>query len=531
MLQLGQHAEVKQFLFSLLLASPGDAEVRSLLQQCVALQPPKDSVKFQQSVVAMVKEVQRSYTEKAAEGWLYACTIDESFIQPECGIELLRREASVAPLIAQTAHGADVSDTLTEAELELSSLLRIDCIEERWRTAMQWVESTDPLLVHDDFFDITEAHLQQALVDSQSGAGLNVVILGGGCVGLSLANALKRSWGSNARILVIESRVHATHVKRPYERQWLTQLGSGIFQGVVDPQVTKIADSFGQYGYLGCTLALLETLLLISCRKMGVKFLFQENYDLSFVEKANTRLVFDATGGRLTEKRSAEIREPAPTAIRRITFPVRKAYGLGFRPFGITHIKDTQELEMALWADGRHIAPAYGDKLVQVPMMKLINIPIALKKELKRQLSAVNHDGIFYCWEGKLKSQINSLMLFVNLDAESLRVLSSTIDSSMSLAEFTLDHASALSALDERVVQVFKMLAEDAAHARRIKLEAPFLYAPSILNEAVPFSKVGNIPLIPIGDSTFKGNPKVGNGLGFHLKTISKINDILMMCY
>ena len=64
-----------------------------------------------------------------------------------------------------------------------------------------------------------------------------------------------------------------------------------------------------------------------------------------------------------------------------------------------------------------------------------------------------------------------------------------------------------------------------------MQLEPPFIYAPYVKPMTGKFDKIYHKPLIPIGDSIFNGHPKVGNGLGFHLKHVTKVNDAMLYFY
>ena len=75
---------------------------------------------------------------------------------------------------------------------------------------------------------------------------INIVILGGGPVGLYFANAMMQLQGkgviSPMRILIIENRVHQEGYKKPYERDWVTGICKKVLKGVIDRRILGFLD-------------------------------------------------------------------------------------------------------------------------------------------------------------------------------------------------------------------------------------------------------------------------------------------------
>ena len=84
-----------------------------------------------------------------------------------------------------------------------------------------------------------------------------------------------------------------------WSRNWLTNLPSMFFNQKIDPKVTKIINSLGIEPYIGATMNVLETLLLISCKDMGVSCLFEPEFSLDFLQQSKADLIIDATAGKL----------------------------------------------------------------------------------------------------------------------------------------------------------------------------------------------------------------------------------------
>lgn len=134
-------------------------------------------------------------------------------------------------------------------------------------------------MVEDSFASVDDAELHDQLAKSLRHDGLNIVVIGGGIMGLALANALKMGFGDRMSILVIENRIQGPHIKEPFNRHWLTHISNALIEGVYDPLVSQLLVEFGNGTHVGATLAVIETLLLVSNKKLGVRFLFKDDYD------------------------------------------------------------------------------------------------------------------------------------------------------------------------------------------------------------------------------------------------------------
>ncbi|KAL7557350.1 hypothetical protein ACA910_003255 [Epithemia clementina (nom. ined.)] len=101
------------------------------------------------------------------------------------------------------------------------------------------------------------------------------------------------------RIVVFENRLLAEGHKKPYSRLWGT--GIGIGKGGIDPRILNVFGAFMSYpNVVSLPINIWETLLLLSCRDLGVKFIYGNVHDyqdeLSHVPNL---LLMDATGHRL----------------------------------------------------------------------------------------------------------------------------------------------------------------------------------------------------------------------------------------
>ena len=149
---------------------------------------------------------------------------------------------------------------------------------------------------------------------------LNVAIFGAGPVGLILANALLHLPQLNAavsvRVLIFDNRTDDTEsealvnaagcrqcTKRPYSRDWVTELPLDSFTGVVDPRITTVLSRLHNGGQVSLPVNIIETLLLLSNREKGARIIYgpgaihQRHWNA--LARVPGLVAFDATGHRL----------------------------------------------------------------------------------------------------------------------------------------------------------------------------------------------------------------------------------------
>lgn len=520
----GRRNEAKKFAFQVLSQLPSDVEAREKLKQLCkqdqGFEPEHFLPQFEKQFLASPE----FFIQQAANGWQYVRVLDHAFIDPRLpqSLKKIKKERSQPRLEGKLPENDSSPGDL------IRNILDIDDLEDRWEAAQALVKQEDTLTLQDSFADSGD-RLQKDLSDAISGDALNIVIIGAGCIGLALANGLKHSLGPRVNVLVIESRVYEKHIKRPYCRQWLTHIPVNMFDGIFDPDVTKILRQFGNNGYMGATLDLFETLLMLSSKKLGVRFYFDNAYDLSFIKESDTHLVFDATGGRLTIEDGYQ-EAPQNQDDISVDLGALQSHGKGHQTHGITNWNDAPPVKIQCKRDGAYFKPYLGQAPVTTAMFKLTGVPTALYEELMEFVQLQNSDSVFYIWPGNLKPELNRILILINLDRAGFEELGALVERPVSLKAFLDNGGDDLEHVDYRITRLINILKVRAPDALEdIGIEPPFLYRPYFRFMQGGLPRLYDRTLVPVGDSIFCGHPKVGNGLGTHLRHMQQVHDLILM--
>ena len=133
----------------------------------------------------------------------------------------------------------------------------------------------------------------------------------------------------------------------------------------------------------------------------------------------------------------------------------------------------------------------------------------------------MNHLNTFYLWGGQLKNKINKGLIIINISSEDTKYLKQIIKRPISLKNFVEKNAAALGLIDSGTVSFFKKLT-DIDSDNRMRIERPFKYQPYV-NLNSNCGSLNGKRVFPVGDSLFCGHPKMGNGLGSHLRFINSL--------
>ena len=155
-----------------------------------------------------------------------------------------------------------------------------------------------------------------------------------------------------------------------------------------------------------------------------------------------------------------------------------------------------------------------------IPMKaKILNLKAFEDWFLMKYVQSLNNNR-FYIWKGMLASEINQLLVIINLTITEYNYLNPIISYMQLLNIDLVGKALASGNLGSDLMDFFKLCA--ANHDGQICMNSPFVSMPMV--NLTPLDKrINGVEVYPVGDSLFQGNPKVGNGLGRHLNHIKKL--------
>jgi hypothetical protein len=559
--QSGKIREAKKLLFEISCQLPNQEHASQLMAEISRKQKFKPTSQFKTQFSSLYLTMAQSQISTAMNGWLYAAAIDQNYLSnskpeitrqrqvkkqrsaaesPELAIaNEIEIEIEIENSIKERNDSAPISLELKDDSPEtfFAKLASIEGISARWQWINQFIAKPSKLLCSDSYVGSSKSEIQKRLNNSPS-KDLSLVIVGAGCTGLALANTCKRYFGKRIDILLIEPRVQKSHQKQVYSRNWLTNLGLAMLKPIIEPQVYQVLAEFGQEPYAGTNIALLESLLLISCKQQGVKFLFDADYSLDFVSPKTTHILVDATGGRWPANLSSHPTQGValPSSERQsIDIPNLEHLAKGFTDFGVHADVLSPDFSLSLVYDDRRLVPhvRIADKPEQKLLSHLVKVAGIRPSEatqIKDRLLKDNPQNRFYLWPGRMKDQFNEALLLVNISAEECEHLAYLIPYKIDLSTFLKSaEASADPIAHSLRSLILEILPESSISTARI--EPPFQYAPYFCAPQECITQFQSVPFIKIGDSLFNGHPKVGNGLGAHLKFVARIRDMLLRTY
>lgn len=424
--------------------------------------------------------------------------------------------------------------------------------------------------------------IQEEMMDDGS---INVVILGGGPVGLYMANQLMNNLATTnvtqtpVKVLVFESRIHEVGHKKPYSRNYISDLWQEFFEEL-DPMLYKFLKGIHQPMFVRTPIYELETLLLLSCRRLGVQFLYDDprHYKHDLLQIPNL-IVADATGHRLqpldrpkpkdaSEFSEIKWKEPGLTryfnqaqheflhkthSLVHITEQVTSA---GTITFPVTSTGTPYVLQMIKINDVHTTDPEWKDLRQLVASFRSTAHPIC---QAGRPFSPCHMNrnpdecnamcGHFYLWDsaGQFRDDIRDSMYkhfpeeviitvgFGSLtgpQSDALYALMPDTHRRYTLADFPWkDIGQQLPAYQETDMETLFTTLEDTPVDRRAGIDLfsfrPFIYEDPVWPKASSFLGP-EVPVIRIGDSLASGDPNLSTGLGFHIRVVDNFVRRLM---
>lgn len=456
----------------------------------------------------------------AHPGWVYAAQIDHRFLDGRLRPTAIQRHA---PRYRDRPEAADPEQAAAE---HLSRLGQLSDPASLLAALDDLTGLETPALTVDSFSGRSEPEGREAVSHPFSGGRLNVIIVGAGPVGLALASAVKVALGAHVDVLLLEDRVSSPHRKLPYQRRWITAVAHATIDGLFDDTVSRILKTIGDETCIGAPINILESLLLLSCRRMGVRLLFTEGFDLSTIRDLPVHMVFDASGNRFRPLSSPS--SPEEIAIvdwvgaDRLVLDVQAMNG-----FGVQIRPPVYDRYVIVGCHQGLFIPTCDGHVIKQAMMKVIRIPARLGGALLDHIHKHNADNKFYAWTGHLHASINEVLLLINLERAEFEHLCENYAFPLSLAD-AVELGGLRASLDERTGAILELLARLASDAEReqMGIDAPFLYRPYLVD--VPGGEeLHGKPLLRIGDSVYNGNVKIANGLSSHLQHVRHIQETL----
>ena len=342
----------------------------------------------------------------------------------------------------------------------------------------------------------------------------NFVILGGGITSLFLANILKFHLNDKVNIIIFDNRISSIGKRKVFDRNWLTHLDIFNFTAMLDDEINLILNKFVKKNLIGLPIKFLEAILMVFCKEKGINFIFSENLNFSFFDKLNIDFFIDGTGGRINKFYTTN------SIINDLDIEY-KGNPTNFTFAGIPNkIYSSNIYNFKLKKHGNLYIPMYKGKKIEAFMFKITGIPSKYYNNFLKLISNKNKDNLFYIWNGNLPSEINELLMFINLNRSQYTLLKKNVLSKVNPIKFLKIITDNKIFLDIRIINLISILSELNLNCKTIVVEPPFEYRPYI-NIINSINYINKIPLLPIGDSIFCGHPKVGNGLNFHLKFIN----------
>ena len=375
------------------------------------------------------------------------------------------------------------------------------------------------ILFCDNFSEIKNMDFEKAQKTVFKNESLNILILGAGPCGLFLANALKKKLAKDVNVLVLDTNCQQENFRKSFSRSWLSHLPMELFEQYFNKNMKQLAGSFGRNGYIGLPINLIELLLFLSAKQNGVNFYFSGSPDYSFLNDKLIDLAFDASGGRILYKNQS------PNRKSKISNNLQSKF-LNFDFAGVKQFKSDSfasdgTIPITLKEAGHFYYPHLCESQLCLNSIKLTQIPASIHSSLLNYIKRNNKSNRFYLWSGDLSDDLNELLVMANLFQEEYEYLCKSI-----ISKEKLNGDFVLKAKKSQKIRVdlldFLNFLISTGYSSQIYMNKPFVHKPRI-NLFPLEQELGGVRVYPVGDSLFSGNPKVGNGLGTHIRYISEL--------
>ena len=457
--------------------------------------------------------------KSAAGGWFYDIWFDQKFFTTN----RLKKNKSFSN--KSVNNGSAEANSVFENPFNLTGIIdelnKTSDLKRRFRKLEVLNSTWNKVLFSDSFSEQYNMDLIQAQEETFKGNELNVVVIGAGPCGLYLANALKHKLKDKINILVLDTNCRESHFKKHFSRRWLTHLKTKYFEDYFDYPMRCLAGSFGNNGYIGLPINLIETLLLISSKRVGVKFYFEKAFDYSMLDNSLVDFVFDASGGRLPMVKKMKFQNKE-LKLKLPNFKMMYHYS-EVESRSNARKNNTKETWISLRRNGKYYYPHFKGNRLALPMMKLTKLPTSMHPVLI-DFVKLDFNHRFFIWTGSLVDELNEILVIINLTKDEYIFFKDIIHDTEKLSIEIINRAGKGRSVNEDLLRFLQICAADESN--QIRVNSPFISEP-LINLNPLDQEINGIVTYPVGDTLFRGNPKIGNGLRNHLDHISRLVEII----
>lgn len=483
-----------------------------------------DKDRFEKDLEAFVANTREEALSKACEGWLFSKHYDQEFSSASSSKRPVKKSSDIKVKTKSKTPAKPAAPKSEDIDF-FSEILQIPDTRKCWEYVQNLITLEHKAIRQDSFGEASSKEAKAEATRFLSEKELNIVIIGAGCMGLYVANFLKNKLGDFANILVCENRASEARIKKPYSRDWITNIHISFFEDYFDPKLIKIFRKLGSDDFIGTTINALETLMLLSSKDLGISFYFEPDMELDFIEKSGASLIIDTTAGKIDY-----LYPKADSLLKEINVKQEKEYEEDFSYAGVHPYESAKHpvLVNLKLQEGRYY-PYLDDKRIHYPMFKMTKIPVSYLDKVLEFVSKKNQDNIFYVWRGRLNHEINEVLVLINLQESGFNYLAKHMTKRVSLQDFIeITNTSKKGVIDDRVKDLAKFITNLDKSCDSAKVEPPFRYEPNIKLLPQGITRVFSKPIIPMGDSYYPGHVKVGNGLGYHTYYAMKFSEMVL---
>ena len=458
----------------------------------------------------------------AASGWLYNIAFDWEYLN-ENNQMLTPSLGKVKKIPRQALHETTHRPQKIEFSKIVKDLNKIHSPVERLKKLDQMNYQDDGNLLVDSFAKLKNMQLAKVQEISFKSGGLNIIIIGSGPCGLYLANALKFRLKEKINIVVIDNKCVGKHVKKPFSRRWLSHLPSKFFEPYFDANLYKLITGFGRNGFVGLPINVIEFLLFFSAKSLGVQFYFDHHFDFLMLNPDLVTFAVDASGGRLDNEFKTS--NTSHQEIIELKHHFQDLDYAGVNQSINSPLVMYGKVDIKLKQLGSLYYPYVNEKPIVSYMVKLTSVPPKIKSNILDFIRKNNQKNQFYLWEGDLIDELNELLIIINLTEKEYLHISKQISKKLYLHDYIHICEQQRSQIGSELFEFLNTL-DELDKKNKIYVEKPFVTKPSI-NLFPTTQTINDVHVYPVGDSLFKGNPKVGNALGSNLPIISDFVDYI----